>query len=117
MTQINGERVTADTDGDFAVFLIGMRINTLWKVHKWLPVFRAMPEMLEELSAHDDSGLLGDRSRWGGRNFEVIQYCARLSSCTSTPGIKTPNICPPGPTSTGRSKRTGRSASGTKHTW
>jgi hypothetical protein len=74
MVSIEIDRVTADIDGDFVVFLIGMRINALWKVHKWLPVFRAMPRMLRELSAQEESGLLGYRTRWGGRNFEVIQY-------------------------------------------
>ena len=74
MARINKERVTAHIEGDFVVFLIGMRINAFWKVHKWVPVFLAMPGMLRELSAHEDLGLLGFRGRWGGRNFEVIQY-------------------------------------------
>jgi hypothetical protein len=74
MSQIQPERVTADIDGGFVVFLIGMRVNAWWKVHKWVPVFRAMPRMLRELSAQEESGLLGYRTRWGGRNFEVIQY-------------------------------------------
>ena len=56
------------------VFLIGIRINAFWKLHDWLPVFLAMPRMLKELSQREDSGLLGFRVRWGGRNFEVIQY-------------------------------------------
>jgi len=29
----------ADRDEDVVVFLIGMRINAFWKVHRWLPVF------------------------------------------------------------------------------
>ena len=66
--------MTADIDGTVVVFLIGIRINAFWKVHKWLPVFGAMPRMLRELSTLDESGLLGHRTRWGGRNFEVIQY-------------------------------------------
>jgi hypothetical protein len=74
MGAIETQRVTADMEGDFVVFLIGMRINALWRVHKWVPVFLAMPRMLRELAAVDDSGLLGFRTRWGGRNFEVIQY-------------------------------------------
>lgn len=31
---INKQRLTAEIDGDFVVFLIGMRVNRLWKVHK-----------------------------------------------------------------------------------
>ena len=29
-------RLTGQIDGDFVVFLIGMRINKPWKPHKWL---------------------------------------------------------------------------------
>ena len=35
------ERVCAEIEGDFVVFLIGMRINKLWKVWQWLPVVAA----------------------------------------------------------------------------
>jgi hypothetical protein len=34
---IHRERLTATIDGDFVVFLIGMRLNQPWKVHKWWP--------------------------------------------------------------------------------
>jgi hypothetical protein len=51
-----------------------MHINTLWKVHRWLPVLRAMPRMLEELEADPESGLLGYDSKLGIRNHEVVQY-------------------------------------------
>lgn len=51
--------VAAAIEGDFVVFLIGMRINKWWKPHKWLPPLRAMRPMLEELSTDPESGLLG----------------------------------------------------------
>jgi len=54
---MNG-RFAAKIDGDFVVFLIGMRINQLWAVHKWLPVSRAMPRMLAELKRQPELGLL-----------------------------------------------------------
>ncbi|OFA03606.1 monooxygenase family protein [Duganella sp. HH101] len=38
---IHSERLTAEVEGDFVVFLIGMRINKPWKIHKWLPVVLA----------------------------------------------------------------------------
>jgi len=74
MTELNTDKVTAELDGDFVVFRIGMRINTLWKVHRWLPVFRAMPKMLEELDEGSESGLLGYDLKLGIRNHEVVQY-------------------------------------------
>ena len=59
MAKVVPKRVTAQIEGDFVVFLIGMRINKLWKPHKWLPVVQAMPKMLKELYANPDSGFLG----------------------------------------------------------
>jgi hypothetical protein len=59
MTPVIRSRVTAQIEGDFVVFLIGMRINKPWKVHKWLPVVRAMPRMIRELEGRPESGFLG----------------------------------------------------------
>ncbi len=73
MAKVNNERMTATIEGDFVVFMIGMRFNAFWKVHRWLPVFLAMPKMLRELS-NQDLGMLSYRLLWGWRNLEVIQY-------------------------------------------
>ena len=73
MATIISERVTAEIDGEVVVFLIGMRINRLWKIHKWLPVAMAMPRMLRELQADPDSGLLGFQSWMGNPNI-FVQY-------------------------------------------
>ena len=63
MPEIAANRVTAHVDGDFVVFLIGMRINKPWKVHQWWPVITAMPRMLKELeNAPPDTGFLGHTS-------------------------------------------------------
>ena len=51
MATIIAERMTAEIDGEVVVFLIGMRINRMWKIHKWFPVAMAMPRMLRELQA------------------------------------------------------------------
>ena len=50
MAKVTPARMSAELQGDFVVFLIGMRINKPWKVHKWLPVARAMGPMLRVLS-------------------------------------------------------------------
>lgn len=68
------ERRTARLEGDFVVFLIGMRINKLWKVWKWWPVAAAMPRMLFELMAKPELGLLHARTHFGLRNIMVVQY-------------------------------------------
>lgn len=60
MSAIRPERLTAEIEGDFVVFLIGMRINAIWKPHKWLPVARAMGQMIRELeAAGPEVGFLG----------------------------------------------------------
>ena len=74
MAQVRAERCTAEIDGDFVVFLIGMRINKPWKLHKWLPVFTAMPRMLAELDRAPELGLLHARLHLGFPNLMVVQY-------------------------------------------
>ncbi len=55
------------------VFLIGMRVNRWWKIHKWLPAARAMPRMLKELRAHPELGFLGAEEGFG-RTTLMVQY-------------------------------------------
>jgi Domain of unknown function (DUF4188) len=75
MSKVIAKRVTADVEGDFVVFLIGMRINKLWKVWKWLPVFAAMPKMLRELEGRPESGFLGANGYLGSpRRPMLVQY-------------------------------------------
>ena len=64
------QRMTAEIDGDFVVFLIGMRINKPWKFGSWWPVFRAMRPMLKELDANPDLGCLGYTFGWP----VIVQY-------------------------------------------
>jgi len=70
---IRNERLTANLEGEFVVFLIGMRINSPLKVHKWLPVARAMPRMLRELEANPEIGFLGFHT-WFGNPTITLQY-------------------------------------------
>ena len=82
MARIIPARMTANIEGEFVVFLIGMRINKPWKLHKWVPVLLAMPRMLRELKANPASGFLGAMSSgllivqyW--RSFEDLERYAR----------------------------------------
>lgn len=69
------QRMTPHIEGDFVVFLIGMRINRFRRPDHWWPVFTGMPRMLRELSTGSPEGLLGFRTVLAGpRNFDVIQY-------------------------------------------
>ena len=73
MTHVRAERLTASISGDFVVFLIGMRVNSLIRVDKWLPVAAAMPRMLKELQQRPELGFL-HYELWGGRTTLVLQY-------------------------------------------
>jgi len=73
MTDIRAERLTAVIEDEVVVFLIGMRINHLWKVHKWWPVASAMPRMLEELYANPELGFLNGHG-WFGNPTLMMQY-------------------------------------------
>jgi hypothetical protein len=74
MARVIKGRMTADLDGDFVVFLIGMRINKPWKLHKWLPIARAMGPMLRVLSRRKDLGLLGFTSWVSPNGPLLVQY-------------------------------------------
>jgi hypothetical protein len=73
MAKVIADRLTAQVEGEVVVFLIGMRINRVWKIHKWLPVVLAMQRMLRELKAAPDSGFLGVES-WIGKTTIALQY-------------------------------------------
>ena len=70
---IHRERLTARLDGDFVVFLIGMRINNPLMIHKWLPVARSMPRMLKELYRQPDLGFI-HAEMWFSRTIILLQY-------------------------------------------
>ncbi len=69
------------------VFLIGMRINRPWKVHKWLPVFLAMPRMLKKLRARPESGLLDYRSIGGLANLQYWRSFEHLETYARAPAL------------------------------
>jgi hypothetical protein len=49
----------AEIEGDFAVFLIGMRLNRPWRVDRWGPLAFAMVKMLADLREGGEPGFLG----------------------------------------------------------
>lgn len=74
MSAIFRGRYTAQIEGPFVVFIIGMRINRLLAVHKWLPVATAMGPMIKHLLADPDSGLLHAQSYAYWRGIALVQY-------------------------------------------
>jgi hypothetical protein len=71
---IHKGRFAAKIEGDFVVFLIGMRVNQLLSIHKWLPVSLAMGRMLPELFRQPELGLLHAQSFFSGRTVLMVQY-------------------------------------------
>jgi len=68
-------RVTAIPEDGVVLFLVGMRINKFWAIHKWLPVMIAMPKMLREQMKNLDIGVIGTpRTFISGRLIQVQQY-------------------------------------------
>jgi len=74
MPRIFPGRYTAHIDGPFVVFLIGMRINQLWAVRKWMPVAVAMPPMLKALENDTTKGLLRVETWLRWREVMGVQY-------------------------------------------
>ena len=67
-------RYTAEIEGPFIVLILGMRVNRFWQVRKWLPVFRAMNQMLRVLYMNPETGFLGARLGFMGKGPVLIQY-------------------------------------------
>jgi hypothetical protein len=91
MAKVTNGRMTADLDGDFVVFLIGMRVNKPWKLHKWLPVFRAMTPMIRTLMTRKELGLLSF-SGWVSptgpllvQYWRSVEHLNRFASDSSLP--------------------------------
>jgi Domain of unknown function (DUF4188) len=74
MSRVLPGRHSADLEGDFVVFLIGMRPNRPWKPHRWLPILTAMQRMIRELEADPDSGFLGATQGLLTTGPTVVQY-------------------------------------------
>lgn len=74
MNAIHPARMTARLDGDFVVFLIGMRFNRLWRVDRWAPVVAAMPRMLRELAQKPELGFLHGESYFGRTTLMLLYW-------------------------------------------
>lgn len=74
MNEVLNGRFSAQTNEPFVVFVIGMRVNRLLAVRKWVPTARAMGPMLRELYSHPEKGFLGAETFVYWRGVALIQY-------------------------------------------
>jgi len=77
-------RYTANVSEPVVVFLIGMRVNQLRAIGKWLPVARAMGPMLKTLAENPDKGLLASHSYFRGWPLEtcLVSYWRSFDDLT-----------------------------------
>jgi hypothetical protein len=104
MATIHPGRYTAEVDGDFVVFLIGMRLNRPWKLHHWWPVFAGMRRMLAELARHPERGLARATSASGTRPTSSRPGGTRPSTA-ACPGSGWPPPAATSPSPGGASRR------------
>lgn len=90
---IRSERSTACLDGEFVVFLIGLRINRPLKIHHWWPVAQAMPRMIKELRRQPELGFL-HAEMWASRTTIMVQYWRSLEQLLSYATNKTAEHLP-----------------------
>ncbi|MEM1360368.1 MAG: DUF4188 domain-containing protein [Pseudomonadota bacterium] len=92
MSIINPDRMKAQIDGSFVVFLIGMRINKPLNLMAWVPLAQAMHRMLEELHdsdaqsgflGHTDLGFFTKVEYW--RSFDALAAYSQASSDQNWP--------------------------------
>ena len=74
MANVFPGRFTAQIDGPFVVFVIGMRVNRFWALRKWIPTAMAMGPMLRTLYQHPEKGFLGAQTFFYGRGVVTLQY-------------------------------------------
>lgn len=74
MANVIKQRMAAEVEGDFVVFIIGARFGKPWKIARNFWFINAMPKMLRELEKHPEMGLLGYRQFLGPRGATIIQY-------------------------------------------
>ena len=74
MSKIISGRFTADIEGPFVVFIIGMRVNKFFAFRKWIATAMAMGPMIRTLYEHPEKGFLGAQTFFNLRGVVTIQY-------------------------------------------
>jgi Domain of unknown function (DUF4188) len=74
MAKVIPGRFTAQTDEPFVVFIIGMRVNKLFALRRWIPTAMAMGPMIRTLYEHPAKGFLGAQTLISWRGVTTIQY-------------------------------------------
>lgn len=68
------DAVTARLPGEFAVVVVGIRLNRWWRLDHWLWARRAMRGLMRDLASDPSWGLLGSTEWSGPRFLTIVQY-------------------------------------------
>ena len=110
------KRMTGKLEGEFVVFLIGMRGQPLVEaVAAGCASALAMPRMIKELVAHPELGFLG-AEQWFGRTTIMVQYWRSTEELMDYAKRRDSEHLPAWSASTSSSAPTATSASGTRPT-
>jgi hypothetical protein len=74
MAKVIPGRFTAQIEGPFVVFIIGMRVNKFFAFRKWFATAMAMRPMIRTLYEHPEKGFLGAQTFLYGRGVVTVQY-------------------------------------------
>lgn len=74
MAKVTPGRFTAQVEGSFVVFVVGLRINRFFAFRKWIPTARAVFPMLRVLIKHRSIGFLGGYPVYYWRGMAMVQY-------------------------------------------
>ncbi len=74
MAKVIPGRFTAEIEGPFVVFIIGMRVNKFFAFRKWIATAMAMGPMMRTLYEHPEKGFLGAQTFLYGRGVVTVQY-------------------------------------------
>jgi hypothetical protein len=74
MAKVIPGRFTAEIEGPFVVFIIGMRVNKFFAFRKWIATAMAMGPMIRTLYEHPEKGFLGAKTFIYWRGVATVQY-------------------------------------------
>src|SRR2546430_11090391 len=74
MSKVIPGRFTADIEGPFVVFIIGMRVNKFFAFRNGIETAMAMGPMIRTLYEHPEKGFLGAQTFVYWRGVATVQY-------------------------------------------
>ncbi|HEX3792276.1 MAG TPA: DUF4188 domain-containing protein [Pseudonocardiaceae bacterium] len=76
--QLTAKPESSGEDADVVLFLIGMRVNKLWRLDQYLWIGLAMVRMLAYLAKHPEAGMIRAHN-WFGRTTMQVGYWRSLA--------------------------------------